>query len=256
MNSFTIAKCGCVLNAVPVFLGVLTRSFSLVTCTLQTVQSIALIAALLGKRGTGEDLLILSRRQKLVEMRKSKLEMARNRALADGRIALDLGGGAEDMNKDLNLPDWSPILIIAPNSVTSHWIRDLRTWGHFSVALYQGRGREAALESVNDGLAEVVVCALSMLTMEEDADKLVQSKQWRLVIVDELHKLKNEKAIATTNLRKLRDEHDCVIIGLTGTAMQNRHKELWNAVDMVAKDYLGPWHDFEYEFGKPIQLAR
>jgi hypothetical protein len=34
------------------------------------------------------------------------------------------------------------------------------------------------------------------------------------------------------------------------------HDELWNLVDIVAKDHLGSWEEFDYEMSKPIMLAR
>jgi hypothetical protein len=34
------------------------------------------------------------------------------------------------------------------------------------------------------------------------------------------------------------------------------HDELWNLVDIVAKDHLGSWDEFNYEMSKPIMLAR
>jgi len=75
-------------------------------------------------------------------------------------------------------------------------------------------------------------------------------------VVDELHKFKNEDAIMSKNLRVLRDSHNSVVVGLTGTVMQNRHKELWNALDMVAKDFFGDWKTFDFEYARPIALSR
>jgi len=169
---------------------------------------------------------------------------------------LNRDADTEDFSKGVDLPEWSPILIIAPNSVISHWMKDLKTWGHFSAVSYQGKGRDGALESVNNGLAEIMVAGHSMIGRVQDANKLIESKPFKLVIVDELHKAKNEKTVAAKSLRKLRDEHNCVIIGLTGTVMQNRHKELWNAVDVVAPGYFGSIDDFEEDYGQAISLSR
>ena len=222
----------------------------------KTVQSIALIAALLEKSGTGDDLLKLKRREELIKERLAKVDDAQQRALAEGRMFLDPSVGCEDLANGLGLPEWSPILIIAPNSVTSHWRKDLMTWGHFSCSLFQGVGRDDALKSVNIGLAEIMICAHSMIQRPGDVAKLIQSKPWKLIFVDELHKFKNYETQLSTHLRQLRDAHNSIIIGLTGTVMQNRHKELYNAVDIVAKGHFGSWKDFEIDYGKPISLAR
>lgn len=218
-------------------------------------MAISLIAALLGKHGTGEDLLNLKRREEKVQERLEQVNRAKEKALAEGRIHLN--HGEDNLNTDdLDLPEWSPILIIAPNAVVSHWKKDLVTWGHFSYSVYQGVGRDAALESVNNCLAEVMLCPHSMIARKEDARKLVESKPWKLVVVDELHKFKNEIAERSDHLRRLRDAHHCVVVGLTGTVMQNRHRELWNAMDLVAKDFFGDWKTFESDYAKPISLSR
>lgn len=145
----------------------------------KTVQTIALVAALLGKSGTGEDQICLKKRQNFVERRKMNHNRAREMALVEGRMYLSRGRDKDTETEHVVLPNWSPILIIAPNSVTPNWLKDFSIWGYFSTALYQGLDRERALESVNDGFTEVVVCAHSMLARDVDADKLLQSKPWK-----------------------------------------------------------------------------
>jgi SNF2 family DNA or RNA helicase len=49
-------------------------------------------------------------------------------------------------------------------------------------------------------------------------------------VVDEFHGFKNGDAKLASNLRELRDECACAIVGLTGTLMQNDHKELWYVI--------------------------
>lgn len=159
--------------------------------------------------------------------------------------------------KELALPEWSPVLIIAPNSVVPNWERDFKTWAHFNVAVYRGAGRASALESVENGIAEVLICGDSTIQGVHSFNALDSAIiKWKIIVVDEFHKFKNEEKHLATNLRRMRDRHGCVVLGLTGTLMQNNHKELWNLVDIVAKDFLGPWSRFEEEYAKSIQLSR
>jgi SNF2 family DNA or RNA helicase len=212
--------------------------------------------ALFRKTGTDYDLAELKRRKKMVERRIEQTQHEKDKALLEGRIyrepAID-----KDYLDELALPKWSPILIIAPNAVVANWIEDFDTWAHVSVAVYQGSGRAAALESVENGISEVLVCGDSTIQGVESFNALDSAKvKWKVIVVDEFHKFKNETKHLATNLRRMRDRHGCVVLGLTGTLMQNNHKELWNLVDIVAKDFLGPWGQFEDLFAKPIQLSR
>lgn len=209
------------------------------------------------KTGTGLDLLELSRRHKLVEARIARIQRQKDEALIEGRIGIEKKDDDNDFLRKLNLPVWSPVLIVAPNGVVTNWVDDFKTWSHFSVAVYQGSRREDALEKIENGTAEVLVCGQSMIQGKQGFLALNSLKvKWKLVIVDEFHTFKNENKQLASNLRAMRDTHQCVVVGLTGTVMQNNHKELWNLVDLAAKGHFGPWSQFELEYARPIMLSR
>jgi SNF2 family DNA or RNA helicase len=191
-----------------------------------------------------------------VERQIDHIRNEKDRALLEGRIyrepVID-----KDFLDELLLPKWSPVLVIAPNAVVTNWVEDFGTWAHVSVAVYQGAGRASALASVENGISEVLVCGDSTMQGVESFNVLDSARvKWKIIVVDEFHKFKNETKHLATNLRRMRDRHGCVVLGLTGTLMQNNHKELWNLVDIVAKDFLGPYGQFADEYAKPIQLSR
>lgn len=214
------------------------------------VQTIALLSALFKKTGTGLDMNELSRRKKQIQARISKVEAEKQQALLEGRVPKTNEGGVPS-----GYPSWAPVLITAPNSVVTNWVEDFKTWGNFSVAVYQGKEREAALESIENGMAEVLICGHSMLQSDNRFRDLFGAN-WKIVIVDEFHQFKTETGHLAVNLRFLRDKLGCLVIGLTGTIMANKHKELWSLVDCAVKDYLGSWTEFELAVAKPIQFAR
>lgn len=200
----------------------------------------------------------LNRRKRLVETKTAQVQREQEQSLLAGR-GYQSHSNVKDILPDLALPKWCPVLIAAPNSVVTNWVEDFKTWAHFNVAVYQGsgNGRDAALASIENGVAEILVCGQSMIQNVKGFSALNSANvRWKIVIIDEFHTFKNETKHLATNLRNMRDRHGCVVLGLTGTLMQNNHKELWNLVDIVAKDFLGPWNQFNDDFALPIQLSR
>lgn len=216
----------------------------------KTVQTISLLAAMFKKTGTGLDLLQLNRRKKSIDAKVANLESEKLKAFNEGRVPSQNHVGAPS-----DYPSFAPVLIISPCSVMTNWVEDFKTWGHFSVAVFQGKGREAALESIENGLAEVLVCGDSVFNNNENFNKL-RELSFRAIIVDEFHKAKNVNSKMAKGIRIWRDEFGCPIIGLTGTVMSNHHKELWSLLDCVVDGYLGPWPEFSVDFARPIALGR
>ncbi|XP_068303418.1 switch 2 isoform X2 [Pyrus communis] len=73
---------------------------------------------------------------------------------------------------------------------------------------------------------------------------------WEIVIVDEAHRLKNEKSklyIACLEFKTLKR------IGLTGTIMQNKIMELFNLFDWVAPGSLGTREHFREFYDEPLK---
>jgi SNF2 family DNA or RNA helicase len=86
--------------------------------------------------------------------------------------------------------------------------------------------------------------------------QILQTVPWKLIVVDELHVMKNPNGLLSKHLRKLKDAVSCPVLGLTGTVMQNNHEELWNVVDLAVENFLGSAKEFEANFGCPIRIAR
>jgi SNF2 family DNA or RNA helicase len=184
----------------------------------KTVQIISLLSALFHKTGTGLDLQRIQRRQKAAAARAARETREKQTALLAGRVWKD--SEAEDFEPDL--AQWAPVLIVVPPSIIQNWTHDFDMWGHFSIAVYQGTGRMKALESIQRGVAEVLICPKSLFMMPSDFRKL-SAVPFKLIIVDEFHQFKNRKKLMAAHLRGIRDEQSALVVGLTGTVMQNRY---------------------------------
>lgn len=184
----------------------------------KTVQVIALLSALLEKTGTYADSKVLGERRKLANEWIVEQELAKSRALEQGKIFRGTGAPTPS-----HLPPWAPVLIFAPASILDNWITDSDTWGHFAVSIYQGKDQYSGLNDIRAGSCEILLASHTSLEKDNHCSALMEIA-WKLVIVDEHHKWKNPKAKGPINLTKLRDAHHVPVLGLTGTVMQNNHK--------------------------------
>jgi SNF2 family DNA or RNA helicase len=76
---------------------------------------------------------------------------------------------------------------------------------------------------------------------------------WECVIVDEAHRLKNERSQLYKACVKLRTKRR---YGLTGTIMQNKYIELFNVFDWASPNSLGPREHFLEYYGEPLKQGQ
>ena len=189
------------------------------------------------------------------------------------------------ISEEVGLPGFAPILVIAPPSVTKNWEvstkiiviwplnfcclvflinlcstislqNEFSSWGHFNVApIYGGSGREKARDRIKIGLDFILIVGKSTFTRADDFEALI-SVHWKMIIVDEYHEYKNHASAAHMRLADLRDKSACPVIGMTGTLMQNNHKELYHLIDMVRPGLFGDWSTFRTDISDPLKYAR
>ncbi|XP_076066387.1 uncharacterized protein LOC143039912 isoform X2 [Oratosquilla oratoria] len=141
-------------------------------------------------------------------------------------------------------------LIVCPASVIYNWDDELERWGYFRVAMYHRNQRASTLQHVKSGHIEIVLTSFE--TAREHIDSLNQV-DWSIVVVDEVHRLKDPKARLTQSLKRLR----CLFrLGLTGTAVQNNLKELWSILDWANPGCLGSEKEFSRKIARPIERGQ
>mmetsp|Transcript_31258 Transcript_31258/g.71824 ORF Transcript_31258/g.71824 Transcript_31258/m.71824 type:complete len:690 (+) Transcript_31258:208-2277(+) len=138
-------------------------------------------------------------------------------------------------------------IVVCPTSVMAQWQRELKTWSFFKVAIAHGPNREKALADAKERRVEVLVCSYCLLTSE--AATLRELKP-TVVIFDEAHTLKNQRAQVTLAARSLGAR---VKIAMTGTPMSNDIKELWTLLDLVSNEQVGEKKHFNETYGEPIK---
>lgn len=134
-----------------------------------------------------------------------------------------------------------PFMIIAPLSTLPHWRNEIEKWTKLNVIVYHGP--PAAREMIEkyefpayDEQGELIpseVCFDILITNYEtfatDFEKLKEI-EWRYLVLDEGHRLKNHAGKCYQLLMGLTFEH-CTL--LTGTPIQNNVEELWSLLHLL-----------------------
>ncbi|XP_050207947.1 switch 2 [Mercurialis annua] len=140
-----------------------------------------------------------------------------------------------------------PVLIICPSSVIHNWEIEFSRWATFNVSIYHGANRDLIHEKIEAGGVEILITSFDTYRIR---GRILSEFKWEIVVVDEAHRLKNEKsklyeACLEIGTRKR--------IGLTGTVMQNKIMELFNLFDWVAPGSLGTREHFREYYDEPLK---
>lgn len=197
----------------------------------KTIQVISFLSAIMRKEGVRTD---KHRRRKFV----SKLQ--------DG----------EAWKKRRQLPPanakWPTCLIIAPSTVVHNWEREFETWGYFEVGMYNGntKEREPVLHDFKLGRLDVVLTTFDLARRDI---ALLEDLPFSCVIVDEVHRVKNEAAKITVAFHQFNCPRR---FGLTGTTIQNSYKEMWTILDWTNPGRLGTSRQWQGFVVKPLTAGQ
>ena len=181
-----------------------------------------------------------------------KIQKLKDQALHLGEVYND---DLEDWKTSLSLSPWNPVMIIVPPTIVDTWKNAFQTFSHFSVSFYSGKTRLKAIDSMLHGSADILVLPKSAFQGESHLREL-KRVHWKLIVIDEFHNFKNHKGKISNHLRELKHLHDPLVLGMTGTPMQNNHTELWNLVDLVETNHFGSREDFMKHIEHPIKMGR
>ncbi|XP_075316313.1 uncharacterized protein chd6 isoform X3 [Odontesthes bonariensis] len=150
-----------------------------------------------------------------------------------------------------------PFLIIAPLSTITNWEREFRMWTHMNVIVYHGSqiSRQMILQYEmfhRDAQGNTVPGVLKfhgLITTFEmimaDCPEL-RKLQWRCVVIDEAHRLKNRNCKLLEGLKLMNLEHKVL---LTGTPLQNSVEELFSLLNFLEPQQFPSESAFLEEFG-------
>ena len=150
-----------------------------------------------------------------------------------------------------------PFLVIAPLSTIPNWQREFELWSDMNVIVYHGsqtsRNMLAEYEMYykddkGQRMQDVFKFHVLITTYEcVIADILELSEiKWRACVIDEAHRLKNNKCKLQEGLNLLTLE--CRLL-LSGTPLQNNIQELYSLLSFLEPDQFRSQSEFLKEFG-------
>ncbi|KAK4386341.1 Switch 2 [Sesamum angolense] len=163
-------------------------------------------------------------------------------------LAAVFGKGSEpDLTPQKGKQKKGPVLIICPSSVILNWESEFSKWSTFSVSVYHGPNRDLIMSKLEANDVEILITSFDTYRIQ---GSILSDIQWEIVVIDEAHRLKNEKSklyIECLNIRTLKR------YGLTGTIMQNKIMELFNLFDLVVPGKLGTREHFREFYDEPLK---
>ena len=119
-----------------------------------------------------------------------------------------------------------PHLVVVPLSVMSAWMAEFKRWSPgFKVVRYHGpmaERRRLQNDDASFGNFDVILTSYEMVVGDEDFFRY--KFIWQYVIVDEAHRIKNEKTLQAQALAAIQ-RFNCIL--LSGTPTQNNTHEIW-----------------------------
>ncbi|KAG0301848.1 hypothetical protein BGZ98_008006 [Dissophora globulifera] len=143
---------------------------------------------------------------------------------------------------------WGPFLVVAPLSTLANWVMEFERFvPGIPVELYHGtpdereHKRNHKLKKL-DSKFPIVVTSYEIVVRDR---KFLSRYQWKYIIVDEGHRLKN---MDCKLIRELKSYHSANRMLLTGTPLQNNLSELWSLLNFLLPDIFDDREGFEEWF--------
>ncbi|GMH11071.1 hypothetical protein Nepgr_012912 [Nepenthes gracilis] len=160
------------------------------------------------------------------------------------------GDYADSSKKEGNDDSKGPVLIVCPTSVIHNWESEFFKWSTFRVSVYHGLNCDLILDKLEVQGVEILITSFDTYRIHGD---ILSKVKWEIVIVDEAHRLKNEKSKLYQACLYIKTKKR---YGLTGTIMQNKIMELFNLLDWVAPGSLGTREHFREFYDEPLKLGQ
>ncbi|CAK8686193.1 SWI/SNF-related matrix-associated actin-dependent regulator of chromatin subfamily A member 5-like [Clavelina lepadiformis] len=139
-----------------------------------------------------------------------------------------------------------PHMVIVPKSTVSNWVNEFERWCPTirTVCLIGSKDQRHTIiqDVMMPGEWDVCITSYEVVIIEKACFKKFN---WRYVVIDEAHRIKNEKSKLSTIVRQFRSTNRLL---LTGTPLQNNLHELWALLNFLLPDVFNSSEDFDSWF--------
>lgn len=150
------------------------------------------------------------------------------------------------LNLDANKKDDRFQIVIVPKVTINNWLREFNKWLPSAKVLYFYGDKEQRRKLVTEELPkrdfDVILTTFECAIKEKNS--LCKIK-YGYLIIDEAHRIKNEKAKLSTVVRQYECEHRLL---LTGTPLQNNLHELWALLNFLMPNIFNDSEEFDKVF--------
>ncbi|KAI8049215.1 SNF2 family N-terminal domain-containing protein [Syncephalis plumigaleata] len=144
---------------------------------------------------------------------------------------------------------WGPYLIAAPLSTLANWVCEFKRFAPLiPVILYHGTPderqhlRNKKMRKLDPNTFPVIVTSYEMVMNDR---KYLEKYEWKYIVVDEGHRIKNLNCKLIRELKACRSANRLL---LTGTPLQNNLAELWSLLNFLLPDIFDDLDSFQSWF--------
>ncbi|MBX3301770.1 MAG: DEAD/DEAH box helicase [Nitrospira sp.] len=140
-----------------------------------------------------------------------------------------------------------PSLVVCPANLVETWADEADKFlSEFSALINSGENRNEALR-VQGPHVDLVVTSYETMVRDVEDLRLIQ---WRFLIIDEAHKIKNPDTPRAKAVRTIPAE---ARVAITGIPIENTLQDLWSVFDFLAPGFLFSKGEFARRISNPIE---
>ncbi|KYN98686.1 chromatin remodeling protein [Plasmodium gaboni] len=136
-------------------------------------------------------------------------------------------------------------IIICPRSTLDNWYEEIKKWCT-PMKAFKYYGNKDQRKELNRTLLhsdfDVLLTTYEIVIKDKSA---LYDIDWFFLVIDEAHRIKNEKSVLSSSVRFLRSENRLLI---TGTPLHNNLKELWSLLNFLMPKIFDNSEEFDNLF--------
>ncbi|SPJ10799.1 chromatin remodeling protein [Plasmodium sp. DRC-Itaito] len=136
-------------------------------------------------------------------------------------------------------------IIICPRSTLDNWYEEIKKWCT-PMKAFKYYGNKDQRKELNRNLLhsdfDVLLTTYEIVIKDKSA---LYDIDWFFLVIDEAHRIKNEKSVLSSSVRFLRSENRLLI---TGTPLHNNLKELWSLLNFLMPKIFDNSEEFDNLF--------